>query len=184
MKAYDPKVSVIIVNWNGKENLKTCLVSLLWQSFKNFEIILLDKASNDGSIKFVEEFYPWVRLIRSDTNLDFAPSSRHNIFGLYYIGFWGSIPFSFLLGTLVGSLGNGLYYKFRANLESMIIYILLAMPCLAFESDPVYAVFSYSSILFIFVPIYVLSYILAEVLVKNGKIDKIKVAQDGINLSK
>jgi len=102
-----------------------------------------------------------------NSNLDFAPNSRHNIFCLYYLGFWGSISFSFLLGILMSFIRNVLYYKVRANLEGMIIYILFVKSCFDIESDPPYAVFGYTSLLLVFVPIYVLSYIFAEVLEKS-----------------
>jgi hypothetical protein len=76
VKKNTPRVSIIIVNWNGKENLKTCLDSLALQSFKDFEVILLDNASSDGSAEFMEKFYPWVRLIKSDMNLGFAKGNN------------------------------------------------------------------------------------------------------------
>ena len=53
-------VSIIIVNWNGKKWLKKCLDSLKSQTFKNFEIVMVDNSSTDDSVKFVEKNYPWV----------------------------------------------------------------------------------------------------------------------------
>lgn len=44
-----PTVSVIIVNWNGKNLLPDCLASLKDQTFKDFEVIVVDNASTDGS---------------------------------------------------------------------------------------------------------------------------------------
>ena len=46
-----PKVSVIIVNYNGKILLEKCLESLLKVNYDNFEIILVDNNSTDGSIE-------------------------------------------------------------------------------------------------------------------------------------
>ena len=43
----DSLVSILVVNWNGKEFIKKCLESLEGQSYKNFEIILVDNASTD-----------------------------------------------------------------------------------------------------------------------------------------
>ncbi|HUO38185.1 MAG TPA: glycosyltransferase, partial [Mycobacterium sp.] len=54
---YDPAVpvSVIVVNWNGREHLECCLGSLLRQTLPGVEVILVDNASTDGSIAFVRD---------------------------------------------------------------------------------------------------------------------------------
>jgi GT2 family glycosyltransferase len=67
-----PLISVIIVNWNGRKWLKQCLDSLLAQTYKAYEIILVDNASTDGSAGFVRKHYPNVKLIENDTNDGFA----------------------------------------------------------------------------------------------------------------
>jgi hypothetical protein len=67
-----PEISVVIPNWNGKKFLKTCLDSLRSQSFKDFEIILVDNGSKDESVKFVEENYPEVEIIALKENTGFA----------------------------------------------------------------------------------------------------------------
>ena len=50
-----PKVSVIIVNYNGKILLKRCLESLSNIDYDNFEIILVDNNSTDNSIDYVRK---------------------------------------------------------------------------------------------------------------------------------
>ena len=52
-----PKVSIIIVNWNSKDYIKNCIDSLLNQTFRDFEIILVDNGSTDGSLEYVEKKY-------------------------------------------------------------------------------------------------------------------------------
>jgi len=47
-------VSIIILNFNGRQYLDDCLSSVLKQSYSNFEIILFDNNSADDSISFVE----------------------------------------------------------------------------------------------------------------------------------
>lgn len=64
--------SVVIPNWNGKHLLKTCLASLTGQTLKNFEIILVDNGSTDGSAEYVEKFFPKVKVIKLDKNYGFA----------------------------------------------------------------------------------------------------------------
>jgi GT2 family glycosyltransferase len=52
-----PSVSVQIINWNGVRFLKDCFDSLLKQDYPNFELVLVDNGSKDGSIKFIKESY-------------------------------------------------------------------------------------------------------------------------------
>lgn len=49
------KVSVIIVNYNGKEYLQRCLLSVLANNFKDYEIIVVDNGSSDGSISLIKD---------------------------------------------------------------------------------------------------------------------------------
>ncbi|GMQ78854.1 MAG: glycosyltransferase family 2 protein [Anaerolineae bacterium] len=64
--------SIIIPNWNGKQHLEVCLSSLRGQSYKNFETILVDNGSTDGSREFVKEYFPEVRLLELGENLGFT----------------------------------------------------------------------------------------------------------------
>jgi GT2 family glycosyltransferase len=67
-----PKVSVIIVNYNGKELLEKCLESLFKVDYENFEVILVDNNSSDGTIEFVTKYYPSIIIIKLDSNKGFA----------------------------------------------------------------------------------------------------------------
>lgn len=66
-----PKVTVIIINWNGGHFLERCLSSLLAQTVTPYEVILLDNASSDASLDIVRQF-PSVQLLKQDRNLGFA----------------------------------------------------------------------------------------------------------------
>ncbi|MDH5419613.1 MAG: glycosyltransferase, partial [Candidatus Bathyarchaeota archaeon] len=50
-----PSVSIIIVNFNGKEILKRCLTSISTTNYPNFEIVVVDNASTDGSVKSIKK---------------------------------------------------------------------------------------------------------------------------------
>jgi len=49
-----PLVSIVILNYNGKQFLDRCLTSIFNQSFSNFEIVFVDNTSIDGSVDYVK----------------------------------------------------------------------------------------------------------------------------------
>ena len=67
-----PAVSVVVVNYNGGDYLRGCLASLARQTFTDFETIVIDNASTDGSLDSIGEKPLGTRIIRQDTNLGFA----------------------------------------------------------------------------------------------------------------
>lgn len=74
-----PRCSVIIVNWNGWPFLGPCLEALSQQTFTDFEAILVDNASTDGSPQWVAEHFPGVRLLVHPRNLGFAAGVNSGI---------------------------------------------------------------------------------------------------------
>lgn len=72
-------VSVIVVNWNGMEFIRQCLESLLVQSYRDFEIIVVDNDSSDGSAELVEKEFPQARLIRNNRNVGYAEGNNIGI---------------------------------------------------------------------------------------------------------
>jgi len=65
-----PFFSVIILNWNGKHLLEECLDSVLGQTFRDFDVIVVDNGSRDGSADFLREAYgDRIRLVPLDENL-------------------------------------------------------------------------------------------------------------------
>lgn len=67
-----PRVSVIVLTWNGIKHLEACLQAVLSQDYTNFELIIVDNHSVDGSADLVAEQFPTVLLIRNEQNLGFA----------------------------------------------------------------------------------------------------------------
>lgn len=66
------KMSVIIANWNGKHFLPDCLSALRRQTFRDFETILVDNGSNDGSVEFVRTEFPEVTVLALSENRGFT----------------------------------------------------------------------------------------------------------------
>ncbi len=75
-----PELSVIIVNYNDRKNLGACLSSIQEKAKEtDFEAVVVDNASSDGSAEFVTRNFPWVKLIRNPQNVGFG---RANNLGL------------------------------------------------------------------------------------------------------
>ena len=58
----EPKVSIIVQNWNGEDHIKDCLDSVFSQDYKNIEVIAVDSGSKDHSIEIINR-YKKVKLI-------------------------------------------------------------------------------------------------------------------------
>lgn len=71
-----PLVSVIVLNYNGKDFIPGCLESLRRQSFRPYEVVVVDNASADGSAELVKRRFPWARLVRNSRNLGFATGNN------------------------------------------------------------------------------------------------------------
>ena len=69
-----PFASVVIPNYNGRHLLPTVLAALGRQTFTDFETIVIDDASTDDSVSWIEKTHPDVRLIVNRRNLGFVSS--------------------------------------------------------------------------------------------------------------
>ena len=66
------KVSIVIVNYNGKDLLQTLLKSISKSTYKNFEIIMVDNGSSDGSQEFIKKNHKKIRLVQNKKNLIYS----------------------------------------------------------------------------------------------------------------
>lgn len=73
------KVSIIIVNWNGSHHLRECFDSLAAQTFRDFEVVLVDNGSVDDSLELVREHYPWVQLVPLKDNTGFSTGNNRGL---------------------------------------------------------------------------------------------------------
>ncbi|MFN8491960.1 MAG: glycosyltransferase family 2 protein [Caldilineaceae bacterium] len=73
------QVSIIIVNWNAQHYLERCLPTVFAQDFTDFEVILIDNGSTDGSVAYVQTHFPQVRVIQNQQNCGFAPANNQGI---------------------------------------------------------------------------------------------------------
>ena len=66
------RLTVIIPNFNGKKYLEECLKSLRKQSILNFDVLVVDDGSSDGSADYVKAHFPEVKVIELGKNTGFA----------------------------------------------------------------------------------------------------------------
>ena len=69
------KVSVVIVNWNGKKWLKNCLDSIENQTYNNVEIVVVDNSSDDDSVEYLKKNYPYIKIIVLEENYGYAKAN-------------------------------------------------------------------------------------------------------------
>jgi GT2 family glycosyltransferase len=79
MPSSPPRVTVVVPNWNGLQHLPECLATLAAQSFRDFEVILVDNASTDESVAWVQAHHPVVSILRRADNGGFATAVNAGI---------------------------------------------------------------------------------------------------------
>lgn len=68
-------ISAIIVNHNGEAHLRRCLESLRHPG-PELEVLIVDNASTDGSLRLVEEVFPEARILKQERNLGFGAANN------------------------------------------------------------------------------------------------------------
>lgn len=77
----EPKITLLILNWNRKEDTLKCLASLQGLNYHNYELVMIDNGSTDGSSQAIRKSFPDVKIIRNSENLGF---SQGNNIGIEY----------------------------------------------------------------------------------------------------
>ena len=72
-------LSIIIVNWNTSDLLCACIRSIALEHHPDWEMIVVDNASSDGSQDRVAATFPFVHLICNECNLGFAAANNQGI---------------------------------------------------------------------------------------------------------
>jgi GT2 family glycosyltransferase len=74
-----PKIAIILLNWNGKQDTLACLESLEKLTYPHVETILVDNGSTDGSVAAIRERYPELQILETGSNLGFAGGNNVGI---------------------------------------------------------------------------------------------------------
>ncbi len=74
-----PPVSVVLPNWNGRDWLPDCLLSLDRQVLPAAELIVVDNGSRDGSTEYLRDTHPGVRVVELGRNSGFAYAANRGL---------------------------------------------------------------------------------------------------------
>jgi GT2 family glycosyltransferase len=126
-----PKIYIIVLNWNGRDDTLVCLDSLRKIDYPNFDVLIVDNGSSDDSVQAIKKTFPEVAVLETGANLGFAGG---NNIGMRYALESGA-AYLFLLNndtvvdpqvlnsfidalTYLGKeaiLGSKIYYYFEQN---------------------------------------------------------------------
>ncbi len=74
-----PVVYLIMLTFNGKHHLESCLPSVLGIRYPELRMVLVDNASSDGSHDYVKSHFPQIRVFRNSSNLGFAKANNRAV---------------------------------------------------------------------------------------------------------
>jgi GT2 family glycosyltransferase len=72
-------ISILVVTWNRKKDVLETIQSIYDQSYKNFEIIVVDNGSGDGTVDALREFWPDVKIVALDRNVGISAGRNAGI---------------------------------------------------------------------------------------------------------
>ena len=72
IKIDNPKIHLIVLNWNDKELSRKCLSSIEKVSYSNYEVLIVDNNSEDGSVEFFKQHFPNYNILSLEENLKYA----------------------------------------------------------------------------------------------------------------
>lgn len=79
MTTSNPKVAVLILNWNRAEMTIACIESLLHLNYDNYDIIVIDNGSTDGSEEIIRHKFPNISILQTGSNLGYSEGNNRGI---------------------------------------------------------------------------------------------------------
>jgi hypothetical protein len=74
-----PKIIVVVLNWNGRQDTLDCLESLKGVDYPNWNVLVVDNGSEDGSVEAIRNGHPGISIIEIERNLGFAGGNNRGI---------------------------------------------------------------------------------------------------------
>lgn len=79
LKEKYPKLFVIILNYNGKDTIKSCLDSVFCSDYSDLNVVFVDNNSKDGSLEFSKKLFPKFHFIKNESNFGFSTGNNVGI---------------------------------------------------------------------------------------------------------
>jgi GT2 family glycosyltransferase len=74
-----PRVAIIILNWNGRDDVLNCIATLPRLTYPNYVATVVDNASADGSVEALRQRFPEQRVLVMEKNLGFCGGNNRGI---------------------------------------------------------------------------------------------------------
>src|SRR5262245_56193784 len=74
-----PLVYVVILHWKNYDNTRAAIESILANGYRNYQLIVVDNGSQNGSAEALQQSFPRVRFILNQSNLGFAKGCNAGI---------------------------------------------------------------------------------------------------------
>jgi len=155
---------------------------IFWYAYPN-NVYLVINGSHWFSALFTDtlglfRIYQWEDLpqaigivlknIHHPSDVPQGPNARHNIFGLIYYGFWGSIVFSYLIGAIIAFVRFKLLLFLKNNILSGFIFTYLFIKISALDTDPMLTMTYMNNLFFIF-PILFVGFLSVLAIIDSNK---------------
>ena len=75
----DPSVTIIVLIWNSRRHIDSCLTTMLSQTYPNYHILVVDSHSDDGTSEYIRTNYPEVEVVELSRNMGYR---RGNAYGM------------------------------------------------------------------------------------------------------
>lgn len=75
----EPKVAIVLINWNSFNDIDVCIKSILQLDYNNYHIVVVDNSSSDDSLEKIKQRYPANIYIESNINLGFGRANNLGI---------------------------------------------------------------------------------------------------------
>jgi GT2 family glycosyltransferase len=75
----NPKIFIIVLNYNGKDVIKNCLASVFKIDYPDFEVVVVDNNSSDGSLEYAKNNFSKANFIKNEANLGFSVGNNVGI---------------------------------------------------------------------------------------------------------
>jgi GT2 family glycosyltransferase len=76
---HKPRVTLVVLNWNGKDDTIRCLDSIKGLQYSNYTVLVVDNGSSDDSVSAIRASHPDIRIIETGRNLGYAGGNNIGI---------------------------------------------------------------------------------------------------------